>query len=431
LSVADFVNERCCSIIEFLDKKDSARDILGFKLLPRESFLKGFSVDVNGKIIPFNENASSTGANDNTLKKLATVQAGIIAKSLPISIMEIFVYKTTNGVREKQPNHFLQYKLNKKPNSYTTRNKWFQTVVYHLEYWGNHYAVVHDKGTELELEMIHPNLVKIKTGRGEVGKPLMTYEIEGFEKPFQSFKIIHVKGFGGGIHGGEKLSERAGDIFKWELALNTFGQAFLDNGAKPANVILQDVSLGKLSVDQLKEIRDDYINHQGKNSGGTKVFQPGWTLSNTAHSNDQNQYIESKTHAVQNGARVLNVPLHKLKELSRGTYNNLAVVEQSFARDSLQPITESIEAEYADKLFTRKEINEGFEIEFDYKKLLKFDPLTQADVHARYISNGVLVQDEARRDLNMNPLPEGLGEKPMVNGGMVFIKDLDKEKDNE
>jgi len=414
-----------------IDKDDLTRQILN---LPetKDKFLKAFSVDVNGKIIDFNPNASSIGANDDSIDKLSTVQAGLLAKCLPISIMEIFVFKTNkDGTREKVPEHFLQFKLNKKPNSYTTRNKWFQTAVYHLGKYENHYAIPHDKGKELELEMIHPNLVEIRKGRGEGGKPFLIYKIEGFKKTFQSWEIIHVKGFGEHATGGEKLSTRAGEVFKWEMSLGQFGQGFFDNGAKPANVITQDILLGSNTLEQQKQMRDDFVNHQGSNTGGTKVLQPGWDIKNTAHSNEQNQYIESKTHAIQNGARVLNVPLHKLKELSRGTYNNLAVVEQSFARDSLQPITESIEAEYADKLFTKKELDSGYELVFDFKKLLKFDPVARSQYYNTGISSGYMTQNQVRKEEGENPY-SGVGDEPMVNGGMVFIKDLGQgEETNE
>lgn len=420
--------------VGLLDKRDAAREILN---LPeaREEFVKAFEVDINGTIRPFNpDDGTSLDANDQTLKTTSTVQAGLLAKSLPISIMEIFVSRPNKtGGKEKDLNHSLQFILNKKPNSYTTRNVWFSAAVYHLEYYGNHYARIHGSGKNLELEMVHPNRVEVRSGRDENDRPFLVYRVKQKDdetKTFQSFEFIHVKGFGENVSKGDKLSKRGGNDFGWEIDLNTYGKSFFHNGAKPANAIEQDVSLAAMNIDKQKQVRDDYQNHQGTKAGGTTVLQPGWKLVNTAHSNEQNQFIDSRTHAIQNAARHMNVPLHKMKELSRGTFNNLAVVEQSFARDSLQPITESIEAEYADKLFSKKESDAGYELIFDFKKLLKFDPEARSKVFNTAISSGYMTQNEVRVEESMNPY-KGVGDDPMVNGGMIFIKDLDKEENNE
>ncbi len=418
--------------VGLLDKQDVIRQVLN---LPetREEFLKAFSIDVSGKIVPTNLNDGRSGiVTDSNLKQTSTVQAGLLALCLPISIMEIHVYQTVNGIREKKPDHPLQKILNKKPNSYTTRNAWNSALVYQLVFGGNHYAIPYGKGESLELEMIDVDRVVVKMGREEDGRPFLVYEVKDVDsdkqRVYQSNEIIHVKGFGEKSTAGDSLKERGGKDFLWEQALSTFGQSFFDNGAKPANAIKQDVSLSSMNIDLQRQVRDDFINHQGKNAGGTKVMPPGWELQNTAHSNEQNQYIESKTHAIQNAARILNTPLHKQKELSRGTYNNLAVVEQSFARDSLQPLTEGIEAEYGDKLFSTKEKADGYELMFDFKKLLKFDPVARSQYFNTAISAGWMTQNEVKIEEGQNPY-NTVGDEPMVNGGMKFIKDLGKEKE--
>ena len=95
-----------------------------------------------------------------------------------------------------------------------------------LLFHGNHYARIHGEGKNLELEMVHPSLVTVKTGRDENDRPFLVYEVDvknRSKETFQSFEFIHVKGFGENVTVGEKLSERAGPDFGWEIDLNTYG----------------------------------------------------------------------------------------------------------------------------------------------------------------------------------------------------------------
>ena len=90
---------------------------------------KGYTVNEVGTIIPINFNDGEPAiATDVNIRTISSVRAALASKCNPISMMEIMVFQRVKGIKVKRPDHPVMF-LNRNPNNYTTRNKWFSTAV--------------------------------------------------------------------------------------------------------------------------------------------------------------------------------------------------------------------------------------------------------------------------------------------------------------
>ena len=71
-------------------------------------------------------------------------------------------------------------------------------------------------------------------------------------------------------------------------------------------------------------------------------------------SNSDSQLIESKRFSVEDWARWLNMPPHKLKEMGHSTFSNIEHQNIEWVVDSIGPWLQRFEQEYNRKLFKNK-----------------------------------------------------------------------------
>lgn len=92
-------------------------------------------------------------------------------------------------------------------------------------------------------------------------------------------------------------------------------------------------------------------------------------------------------------------------------------------QDCHLPWCTSLEAEANLKLFGR--VNRGRRwTKLNLKTLLRGDSKTQTENLTSQVNSGITMVDEAREYLDMNPLPNGLGKVPLIQGAMKSIEQV-------
>ena len=102
------------------------------------------------------------------------------------------------------------------------------------------------------------------------------------------------------------------------MAHQEHGARLFGQGAKPAGILEHPGTLKKESADRMKESwKSAYGGIQ--NSHSVAVLEEGMTFKQIELTSEDSQWLESRKFQVEEIARFLRIPLHKLNSLERAT----------------------------------------------------------------------------------------------------------------
>lgn len=287
--------------------------------------------------------ATEAGVSINSENAL-TINAVFSAVSLisdTISTLPVAAYERTTGERRylvPQPVWV------NRPDIELPSNAFWQSVLVSLLLDGNSFTRVwrDEQGEVVNLTQLNPYTVQIK--RNAVGG--LMFIVDGVNKPLTKDEIIWIPdllkpGATRGVARVEALKEN----FGLALALQNFAARFFGQGASMAGVIEFPTAL---TAEQAKNLSAAFDNRHGgwRKSGRTGVLSGGATFKPTSASNDQSQMIESRRLAVEDVARVFNMPPHLL---ALPGFNSYASVEQSniqFTIHTVRPLVAKLESAF-------------------------------------------------------------------------------------
>jgi Phage portal protein len=128
---------------------------------------------------------------------------------------------------------------------------------------------------------------------------------------------------------------------------------------------------------------------------------------------DDAQFLETRRFQVEEIARFLNMPPHKLRDLSHATFSNIEEENLEWVVDTLRPWLVRWEQELNRKLIRPLERNLQF-TEHLVDGLLRGNTTSRYAAYAVGRQWGWLSADDIRERENMNPLPEGQGQIYLV-----------------
>ena len=180
---------------------------------------------------------------------------------------------------------------------------------------------------------------------------------------------------------------------------------------------------------------DKFINDTGKqriSEGFTKmlmgagmwkvpVLDEGMTFHPIQITAAEAQFLATSKYGVEEVARWLNIPPHKLKSLDKATFSNIENQEIQHNQDSVLPWITKFEQEYDYKLFSQTERKTHF-IKFNMNVLLRADVKSQAEFLSKMVIDGILTRNEARELQDRNPI-EGL-EEPLTPVNSQLMEQL-------
>lgn len=325
----------------------------------------------------------------------STVFACVRIISGVIGYLPLKLYKKTDEGREVVSNSLSRI-IGKRPYAFMTKPVYFERAVYHMLFWGNHYAeILHDHtGRFAGLRIIHPSAFK---GIKEIeGILLYRFQEQGDEYILPMSMVIHVPHLGDKIVG-ESVIGNAKASIGLDLAAEEYGSKFFAGGGRPTGVISTEQVI---PIDQLAKIRDLY--REQKNTGTDIVLMRGFQYNPVTVPPNDMQFIETRKGSIADIARFFGVPMNKLNEMERA-YASLEQNDIGFINDTLLPIINKIEYEYTDKLVTDNEMY----FEHNVEAYLRADSKTKAEMYRTGIQNGYKTINEVR-SLNNDPkIPDG------------------------
>lgn len=359
--------------------------------------------------------------NANTAMTFSAFWNGVLQISQTVASLPLPVYRrSADGGRERDRTHHLYPVLNRIAGPSMTSMTWRETMTHHAIVWGNAYSYrLRDRaGRTTGMVLMNPEKVRPTVVDGK--KAYLFRRRDGTDQPFAFDDIFHLPGLGfDGIQGYSLLSI-ARESLGLGLALQEFGARFFGQGTNLGGVIKRPREAPALSPEAGKRLAADLkAKWEGiQRSHGLLLLEEGMEYERIGMPLDDAQFLASKTFSIQDMARWLNMPPHKLKEMSRSTNNNIEQEQLSYLVDTIRPWLVRWESA----------VNTWLVPEWEWEDVFAehvVDALLRGDINTRYTAlstarqNGIINADEWRRMENMNPIGGRAGSAYLVQGAMI------------
>lgn len=223
------------------------------------------------------------------------------------------------------------------------------------------------------------------------------------------FDLIDLKNFNplSDIHG---LSDVvvAGLAIDSHTEANKYNKQIVQNGAKPSGMItMNDKEMsGQLDPAEIKVLTDRMKQQLQRNNGGIFVFDTPAKFESMNFTNNEMDWLNGiKANAISI-CNAFNYPPHLLG-LESTTFNNIESAKLEFYTQAVIPKANKILNSIAS--FYSRKLGHNIEFKIDKKKVLELAPLfREMRKEAREdFSTGLISQNEAREELDREPLPLG------------------------
>tara|TARA_R100000329_G_scaffold142833_1_gene126487 strand:- start:4599 stop:5801 length:1203 start_codon:yes stop_codon:yes gene_type:complete len=338
-----------------------------------------------------------------------------------ISQIPLEICETTNdGDVIKRNDHPLHRILTQNPNPDQTKVAFFSKIIVDLCLDGNSYVYIERNGSGVPVNLYCLNSDDIQVTQN--GKDIF-YSYGDKKTMYSSQEVLHFKGMStDGIIGVSPI-QQCKNAIGWGIAVETYGATFFRNGAKLSGVLSTDRQMSELAIERLKtSFREQYTALNDANK--TLILEEGLKFQQISISNEQAQFLASRDMAIQEVARVYNIPPHMLKDLSKSSFNNIEQQSTEFVRYSVQPYLANLESEMNLKLFKQNEKGKLF-TNFDANGLLRGSPNDRANFYEKMVNIGAMTINEVRERENMNAVQDG--DKLYLPKGMDTIQEINKE----
>lgn len=333
-----------------------------------------------------------------------TLYAGTIS-TLPLHVLRKNQQKTLHVENKK-----LYQVLHDQFNPYMSAQIAREVMIAHILLWGNAYCEIirNGYGEIVELWPITPNRV-----RPFIKDSQIQYEIdvdtEKIVLPHE--KILHIPGLGFDGLVGYSVVSMARKSFGLSMALETFGALYFGQGTHVGCILSHP---GKLDDKARANLQESFAGIDGLAKSHKKlILEEGMHLEKIGIPPEDSQFLESRTFQISEIARWYNLPVHKLKEMSKSSFNNIEQEQISFVTDSIMPVVIRLEQAYNMQLLTQDErYKQKLFTRHNLDGLLRGSPETRANVHRIYFGIGVM---------SINEIREYEGKDPVDNGDERFI----------
>lgn len=318
--------------------------------------------------------------------------------SLPLHLMQ------RNGRENNIADNTKLYRImHDRWNPFITAKSGRQTIAAHVLIWGNGYAeIVRDVvGNVIALWPIPPNRV---ISVDLIGDDLV-YEIDAIkEKIFlPRSKVLHLHGLSFDGFTGYSVVAMARKSLGLSMAMETYGSRYFGDGTHPSAVITQAPGVKQKDPGAVRKALSTSYAGLGK-SHRLMLLEDGMTFQNIGIPPEDSQFLESRQFQVPEIARWFNLPPHKLKDLTKSSFNNIEQEQISFVTDSILPWLIDFEQEYNLQLLTdQQRYREKLYFNHIVEGLLRADAKSRAEFYQIMKRNGLMTINEIRGKEDLNP----------------------------
>jgi len=334
----------------------------------------------------------------------------------------------------------LQYLVHTAPNEEMTSQAFRLYQIAQQVNAGTAFAEIERDGGKRPLALwpIHHSRVQVKRANDQLAKALrvepksLVFEVRndmGQPDYIPDVDMLRVPSLvtSDGITG-RGVIDVAKDSIGMGLATERQGAAFFKNSARPAVVIVGGNF--RTHVDR-EEYRKTWMEvHDGTDNNGRPAMVPtGADIKTLTFSPEASQFLETRQHNIEEVCRWYGVPPHLVQHLLRATYSNIEEQSILFVVYSLVPWLAMWESELNRKLLTREQQRSMY-FKFSVNALLRGNMQARAAFYKVLFELAGLSPDEIRDYEDLNPLPDGQGDRYFIpNNNLVPLDRLDETID--
>ncbi len=352
-----------------------------------------------------------------TARSLAVVFACVAKKATTIATPKIRFYRLNNdGTRTETRNHPLYDLLNKSPNDLQTAFSFRQQMQGWLELWGNACAeiVPGPRGPVDQLLPMHPSRVQVERLANGRFRYRYSDPLTGMTRVLVQDEVFHLRDMCDEIGIGQSRIAAAAAPHGVALAQQDSIGRVIQNDSRPAAIITG--TNFETKEDEAAYLRQWESGQSGKNRGRTALMPPGVDIKALSMSQRDAQALELLQYSDTQLCALYNMfPfLIGLGDGKTSTFGSAEQASRMHVTQCVRPMAKNWEEAVAMQLMT----SDGFEAETDLSDLLVGDTLAQASLIYDLSQVGVLVPDDGRAMLGMNPHEGGVGKRPWNMGNM-------------
>lgn len=350
--------------------------------------------------------ASGEQVNEQTSLGLSAYFAGIRAIAEDCAKLPLKLFRQIDRGKEELVGGDAYRVIRRAPNEAQSPFTFRQLLTSWAVGWGSGYAeIVRTAGQGIKrLIPIHPQYVRVDFAEPEN----VTYTVHAAgstPRTIVSDNMIHIMGLGKNMGEAYSVARIGIESMGLSLAAQTFGASFFGNGTALSGVITHP---GVLKPSTRENLQNSLAGGFGgaQNAGKVKLLEEGMKFDKIGIPPEEAQFLQTREFQIEEVARWLRMPPHKLQHLQRSTYANIEHQSIEYVVDTLMPWLIRWEEEIQRKLI-------GVDNNTTFAKhvvqgLLRGDHTTRATYYQQMFMTGVLSLNEIRELEELNPIgPEG------------------------
>lgn len=342
--------------------------------------------------------------------------------TLPIGLYEV----AENGNIAHLHRHRADKLIARRPSNLLTSYKFRETMQAIATVRGNSYAWIERDGVArpVALHILNPHSVTPFMSNGD-----LWYRIWENKKTVHHLDIIHIRGINilQTLYNDQNEMGLLGEnpIFRSResLAVGIAAQEFEGTTMGKGGHIDGILKLaGKIDPAERRMVEDSWQRRYAGFDGQvrTPVLGGGMEYQRIALTPQESMLMETRKFSVEEIARIINIPQHKLGHLDRASFNNIEQLARDFYIQTVRPWTENWESELEMKLLTEAEKESGkYEFRFDFNDLLRSDTKTLGELIRSLFNFGIISIDDGRRMMGLNIIGEEWSKKHWVQLNMA------------
>lgn len=349
----------------------------------------------------------------------STFYADFACKTLiarDIAKLKVKLVRRVGGIWEETDNPAFSPVL-RKPNSYQTRNQFWESWMLSKLSRGNAYVLKarDNRRVVRALYVLDPRRVTpLIADDGSVFYQLATDDLNviGSQITVPATEIVHDRMNCDHWLVGIPPIYASGLAAMQGINIQNQSLRLFSNNATPGGILTAPGHIPDDTVNRLKEEWDQ--KYGGANYGKTAVLGDGLKFEKMSLTAVEGQMLEQLKWSAENVCSTYHVPPYKIGVGAMPSYNNVQALNVEYYTQCLQSLIEDAESCLDEGLGLGEQFDLG--TEFDVENLLRMDGSTQADFVTKLTGGGVMTPNEARANF---------GLKPIAGGDTVYMQQQD------
>ena len=345
----------------------------------------------------------AAGSDGERALALTAYFSGVAQISQTIGSLPSTIFKRSRDGKKPYTSIPLFYMLGRKPNPYMDAYRWKEITQHHAISFGNGYSYIQRNSSEVPIALwpMYPNLTRVEVKENGVPEYVYTDPRTREETTYQWHEVFHLAGFGFDGLTGYSLISLFRETLTLGLSQEEYQSRFTKGGLHLSGVFKKSGELTQKAHDRL--VRDIRRQYSGVNNAAKfMVLEDDMDFEPLSMSLADAEFMVSRLFQISEIARMLNMPVYKLKDYSNATYSNVEQLQIEYKTDTIRPWAERWEIAIDTQLLTPKQQQSIF-AEFDLNAISRGDMKTQYESYRAGRYGGFLNANEIRSQIGLNP----------------------------